>query len=93
MGRRPLCLGALLLVLWTAVSGQTGGGKEPFPLQELQGCTVSVQGQVYRLEKKKEKNSIFPSGHNNLERKKGGYTDVEHFRTGFTEFTPSDPGS
>ncbi|MEE0419285.1 MAG: DUF4131 domain-containing protein, partial [Lachnospiraceae bacterium] len=59
MGRRPLCLAALLLVLWTAVSGQTGARKEPLPLQELQGCTVAVQGQVYRLEKKKEKNLIY----------------------------------
>lgn len=66
MGRRPLCLVALLFVLWVLCTqkifqgkgfGRTGiegaGGYQTIPLPDIcSGQTIRVRGEIYRQEKK-----------------------------------------
>lgn len=55
MGRRPLCLAALLFVLWIAgifVTGRAGWRREtPLPDHDA-GQSVRIRGQIYRQERK-----------------------------------------
>ncbi len=58
MGRRPLCLAALLFVFWilcTQVGNleEKGGGLEARLTESGESRRIRVRGEVYRQEKKK----------------------------------------
>ena len=73
MGRRPLCLAALLFVFWilcTQVGNleEKGGGLEARLTESGESRRIRVRGEVYRQEKKKtnqiylKNNSILSKG-------------------------------